>query len=52
MPSRLKSVERLATEQGVTYAEKIGAADRLLDPARPAEQLERAVQFVVAGKPG
>jgi methionyl-tRNA formyltransferase len=31
-------------EEGVTYAEKIGAADRLLDPARPAEQLERAVR--------
>jgi methionyl-tRNA formyltransferase len=31
-------------EEGVTYAEKIGAADRLLDPARPAEQLERVVR--------
>jgi methionyl-tRNA formyltransferase len=31
-------------EDGVTYAEKIGPADRLLDPARPAEQLERTVR--------
>lgn len=27
-----------------TYAEKIGPADRLLDPARPAAELERAVR--------
>jgi methionyl-tRNA formyltransferase len=31
-------------EQGVTYAEKIGPADRLLDPARPAIELERVVR--------
>jgi methionyl-tRNA formyltransferase len=29
---------------GVTYAEKIGADDRLLDPARPAIELERVVR--------
>ncbi len=29
---------------GVTYAEKIGPADRLLDPRAPAEQLERTVR--------
>ena len=29
---------------GVTYAEKIGPADRLLDPARPAVELERVVR--------
>jgi methionyl-tRNA formyltransferase len=31
-------------EQGVTYAEKIDSADRLLDPARPADELERRVR--------
>jgi methionyl-tRNA formyltransferase len=31
-------------QQGVTYAEKITAADRLLDPARPALELERVVR--------
>jgi methionyl-tRNA formyltransferase len=31
-------------EEGITYAEKIGAADRLLDPARPAVELERLVR--------
>ena len=31
-------------EAGVTYAEKIEAADRLLDPARPAAELERVVR--------
>jgi methionyl-tRNA formyltransferase len=31
-------------ESGVTYAEKIGPEDRLLDPARPAEELERVVR--------
>jgi methionyl-tRNA formyltransferase len=31
-------------EQGVTYAEKIGPADRLLDPTRPAVELERTVR--------
>ncbi len=30
--------------EGVTYAEKIGPEDRLLDPAKPAEQLERTVR--------
>jgi methionyl-tRNA formyltransferase len=31
-------------DQGVTYAEKIVASDRLLDPARPAVELERVVR--------
>jgi methionyl-tRNA formyltransferase len=31
-------------ETAVTYAEKIGPQDRLLDPARPAAELERAVR--------
>jgi methionyl-tRNA formyltransferase len=31
-------------EAGVTYAHKIEAADRLLDPARPADELERRVR--------
>jgi methionyl-tRNA formyltransferase len=31
-------------EQGVTYAKKIDAADRLLDPERPADALERRVR--------
>ena len=31
-------------EHGATYAEKIGAADRLLDPAHPACELERVVR--------
>ncbi len=31
-------------EGGVTYAEKIGPEDRLLDPARPASELERVVR--------
>jgi methionyl-tRNA formyltransferase len=31
-------------EDGVTYAEKITAADRTLDPSRPAAELERAVR--------
>ncbi len=30
--------------EGVTYAEKIGPADRLLDPRRPAVELERVVR--------
>jgi len=30
--------------EGVTYAEKIGPADRLLDPAKSASELERAVR--------
>jgi methionyl-tRNA formyltransferase len=30
--------------EGVTYAEKIGPDDRLLDPARPAVELERVVR--------
>jgi methionyl-tRNA formyltransferase len=32
------------SDQGVTYAEKLTPADRLLDPARPAVELERAVR--------
>jgi methionyl-tRNA formyltransferase len=31
-------------ERSATYAEKIGPADRLLDPARPAVELERVVR--------
>jgi methionyl-tRNA formyltransferase len=31
-------------EDGVTYAEKIGPADRTLDPSRPAAELERTVR--------
>jgi methionyl-tRNA formyltransferase len=31
-------------ERGLTYAEKIGPEDRLLDPARSAEELERVVR--------
>jgi methionyl-tRNA formyltransferase len=31
-------------EEGVTYAEKLGPADRLLDPSRPAVELERVVR--------
>ena len=31
-------------ERGVTYAEKIGPEDRLIDPARPAAELERLVR--------
>jgi methionyl-tRNA formyltransferase len=31
-------------EDGVTYAEKLTAADRLLDPAQPAAELERVVR--------
>jgi methionyl-tRNA formyltransferase len=31
-------------EEGVTYAEKISSADRLLDPGRPAVELERVVR--------
>jgi methionyl-tRNA formyltransferase len=31
-------------EAGVTYAEKIAAEDRMLDPARPAVELERVVR--------
>jgi methionyl-tRNA formyltransferase len=32
------------SSQGVTYAEKINAEDRLLDPAKPASELERVVR--------
>ena len=32
------------SEDGVTYAEKIGPADRMLDPGRPAVELERTVR--------
>lgn len=31
-------------EAGITYAEKIGPEDRLLDPGRPASELERIVR--------
>jgi methionyl-tRNA formyltransferase len=31
-------------EAGATYAEKIAAEDRLLDPSRPAQELERVVR--------
>ncbi|MGH2892018.1 MAG: methionyl-tRNA formyltransferase, partial [Solirubrobacteraceae bacterium] len=31
-------------ETGATYAEKITAEDRMLDPSRPAEELERVVR--------
>jgi len=31
-------------EQGVTYAEKVSSEDRLLDPGRPAAELERVVR--------
>ena len=31
-------------QEGVTYAEKLGPADRLLDPARAAVELERVVR--------
>ena len=31
-------------EQGITYAEKIGSQDRLLDPGRPSAELERVVR--------
>lgn len=31
-------------ESGVTYAEKIGSEDRLLDSSRPAQELERVVR--------
>jgi methionyl-tRNA formyltransferase len=30
--------------QGVTYAEKVGPDDRRLDPARPADELERRIR--------
>jgi methionyl-tRNA formyltransferase len=31
-------------QEGISYAEKIGPRDRLLDPARPAVELERVVR--------
>ena len=31
-------------DEGITYAEKIGAEDRTLDPSRPASELERVVR--------
>jgi methionyl-tRNA formyltransferase len=42
--ARDEAVFREQDEAGVTYAEKIGPADRLLDPARPARELERVVR--------
>lgn len=45
---RLRRGERLSfaeqEDAKATYAEKIAAADRLLDPARPAVELERVVR--------
>jgi len=35
---------RAQPEEGVTYADKITAEDRTLDPARPAAELERVVR--------
>jgi methionyl-tRNA formyltransferase len=35
--------------EGVTYAEKIGPAERRLDPARPAAELERVVRALTPG---
>jgi methionyl-tRNA formyltransferase len=35
---------REQAQHGVTYAEKIGPADRLLDPVKPASELERVVR--------
>jgi methionyl-tRNA formyltransferase len=35
---------REQTEAGATYAEKIAPEDRLLDPSRPAHELERVVR--------
>jgi methionyl-tRNA formyltransferase len=32
------------TDEGASYAEKIGSEDRLLDPGRPAAELERQVR--------
>jgi methionyl-tRNA formyltransferase len=40
----LEPAFREQAEEGVIYAEKIGAADRLLDPARRADELERRVR--------
>ncbi len=42
LAERLPFVEQ--PSEGVTYAEKIGAEDRLLDPARPAAELECVVR--------
>jgi methionyl-tRNA formyltransferase len=36
-------------EDGVTYAEKIGPAERRLDPNRPAAELERIVRALTPG---
>jgi methionyl-tRNA formyltransferase len=36
-------------EDGVTYAEKIDPAERRLDPARPATELERVVRALTPG---
>jgi methionyl-tRNA formyltransferase len=40
----LRPAFRDQPEQGVTYAEKIAPGDRLLDPGRPATELERRVR--------
>jgi methionyl-tRNA formyltransferase len=42
LQERLEFVEQ--DEAGVTYAEKIGPEDRLLDPIRPAVELERVAR--------
>ncbi|HEY3958894.1 MAG TPA: methionyl-tRNA formyltransferase [Solirubrobacteraceae bacterium] len=42
LEERLPFVEQ--PSEGVTYAEKVGPEDRLLDPARPAVELERVVR--------
>jgi methionyl-tRNA formyltransferase len=39
-----KPAFREQPDQGVTYAERIDPAERLLDPSRPADQLERRVR--------
>jgi methionyl-tRNA formyltransferase len=40
----LRPAFREQPEDGVTYAAKIEARERLLDPARPADELERRVR--------
>jgi methionyl-tRNA formyltransferase len=42
LDTRRECVEQRS--EGVTYAEKIDASDRVLDPARPAVELERVVR--------
>ena len=40
---------RPQSEEGATYAEKIDPAERRLDPARPASELERIVRALTPG---